>query len=256
MVNFDPANDATLYTADYDVSKVIDFQAICEETRIGPNGAFLKAIEMLHQKVDLMNIELKAFDQDSLFIFDCPGQVELFTTCESLVHIVQGLNFRFSVVNVVDGCHCQDGLTFVSSCLITLQSMLHLGLPQINILSKIDLLTAGLDAPLATYCYAELSSLLHGNEPKSSSKFRQLTHLICQLIEDFSSVIFIPLAIEDRRSIVFVASELDRITGHVFGGLFEGNDSIQEAVYSEQCLTDYIAYMDDKYLKHFSPESK
>ena len=98
--------------------------------------------------------------------------------------------------------------------------MLHLELPHINVLSKVDLLTQygdlgknntllhnGLSLthrPLVDFnleFYTEVQDLSHlGNALSSASpRYAALNMAICELIEDFSLVGFETLAVEVRR---------------------------------------------------------
>lgn len=107
---------------------------------------------------------------DTYFLFDCPGQVELYTHHESMTRILERLNkeaFRVSqatdtvlhhgmwiahaccpavclptqlaAVHLVDAQHCKDGGHFISMALTSLATMMRLELPHVNVLSKIDL---------------------------------------------------------------------------------------------------------------------
>lgn len=80
--------------------------------------------------------------RDKYILFDCPGQIELFTHNPSLAKIVQQLckqNFQICCVHLTDSHHCSDVSKYISATLISLMVMLKLELPHINVLSKIDL---------------------------------------------------------------------------------------------------------------------
>ena len=47
---------------------------------------------------------------------------------------------QLAVVHLVDAHHCTDSSKFVSVVMLSLSSMVRLGLPHINVLSKIDLI--------------------------------------------------------------------------------------------------------------------
>ncbi len=57
-----------------------------------------------------------------------------------LARLREELDLRPCVVNLVDSHHCSDPAKFVSVCLVTLNSMLQMELPQVNVLSKVDLI--------------------------------------------------------------------------------------------------------------------
>ena len=74
-----------------------------------------------------------------------PGQVELYTHHGSVRAIMQALakhNHRMTAVHLVDAHHCADPAKFISVLLVTLSTMVQLEMPQVNLLSKIDLVEA------------------------------------------------------------------------------------------------------------------
>lgn len=85
VVNLDPANERTSYTAAVDVRELVTLEAIMadDDTRLGPNGGVLYALEELDENVDWLEHRLGSLGDDYV-LFDCPGQVELFTHHASL----------------------------------------------------------------------------------------------------------------------------------------------------------------------------
>lgn len=91
-MNLDPANEHTSYTAAVDVRELVTLESIMagDDTRLGPNGAVLYALEELENNLDWLENSLKNLGDDYL-LFDCPGQVELFTHHDSLRRVVLAL---------------------------------------------------------------------------------------------------------------------------------------------------------------------
>lgn len=118
VVNLDPANDKTSYPCALDVRDLVTLEDIMEEDKLGPNGGVLYALEELENNFDWLENGLKelggmsdispghihlliAFDEfsDDYILFDCPGQVELFTHHASLRNIfykIQKMGIRVS----------------------------------------------------------------------------------------------------------------------------------------------------------------
>lgn len=115
--------------------------------------------------------------------------------------------------------------------------MLHLELPHINVLSKVDLikqygdLGRTLDPLLDPWIlinlftdfnleyYTEVQDLSYLGNALSSSlppKFTSLNMSLISLIEDFSLVGFETLAVEDKQSMLHLTRTIDRATGYVF----------------------------------------
>ncbi|MEW5297896.1 MAG: hypothetical protein WDW36_001074 [Sanguina aurantia] len=119
IVNLDPANDGLPYLPAIDLSDLVGLEEVMEEFKLGPNGA------------------------NTYILFDCPGQVELFTMHGSFQSIIKTITgdwaYRLTAVHLVDAHLCTDPSKFVSGLLLSLSTMLHLELPHVNVLSKIDL---------------------------------------------------------------------------------------------------------------------
>lgn len=96
VVNLDPANDHTSYEASIDVRDLVPLDDIMEAEELGPNGGVLYALEELEHNIEWLEEGLSKLGDDYV-IFDCPGQVELFTHHASLRNIffrLQKLGYR------------------------------------------------------------------------------------------------------------------------------------------------------------------
>ena len=97
IVNLDPANDRTSYEAALDVRDLVSLEEIMADEKLGPNGGVLYALEELEHNVGWLEAGLEKLGSDEYIIFDCPGQVELFTHHASLRNVVfrlQKLGYR------------------------------------------------------------------------------------------------------------------------------------------------------------------
>lgn len=96
MVNLDPANDRTSYPCPLDVRNLVTLEQIMADDSLGPNGAVLYALEELEHNLDWLREGLQDLGEDYV-LFDCPGQVELFTHHSSLRNVffqIQKLGYR------------------------------------------------------------------------------------------------------------------------------------------------------------------
>ena len=96
VVNLDPANDGTSYSCALDIRSLVTLEEIMADEQLGPNGGTLYALEELEHNIQWLQDGLKALGEDYV-LFDCPGQVELFTHHESLRKVfmkVQKLGYR------------------------------------------------------------------------------------------------------------------------------------------------------------------
>lgn len=167
VVNMDPANEGIPYSCAVDISELVTLDDVMENLKLGPNGGLLYCMEYVEANLDWLESKLTQQHTDSYFLFDCPGQVELYTHQSSVKNIFSQLskwNFRVGVfsivavgntgcnvyfplsapqltaVHLVDSHYCADPAKFISVLCTSLSTMLHVELPHINILSKMDLI--------------------------------------------------------------------------------------------------------------------
>lgn len=96
IVNLDPANEQISYPCALDIRSLVTVDEIMAEEELGPNGAMLYALENLEHNVEWLQDGLKSLGEDYV-LFDCPGQVELFTHHDSLKRVffrIQKLGYR------------------------------------------------------------------------------------------------------------------------------------------------------------------
>lgn len=78
------------------------------------------------------------------YIFDLPGQVELYSNHDSVKTIVKRLeteaNLRMVTVHLVDITHLYDKHRFLAAMTLSLTSLIGLETPFLNFITKVDLL--------------------------------------------------------------------------------------------------------------------
>ena len=234
----------------------MNLEEVMEENGLGPNGALLYCMETLEVNFDWLKERLESFDSESFFVFDFPGQVELFTNHQSVYNLLNKLekecHFRLVAIHLADSTHCKDKMRFISLAMLTLQSMMRLECPQINVMSKFDKFNTiddDKDSPLPLSFYADCHDLsLLVDSPSKPSKLSSLTRAISELIDDFGLVSFIPLAVEDKECMAYLMQEIDKATGSVFGGLTAGNESIFQTAMTFYNREEYLESMERKYM--------
>ncbi|OSX63742.1 hypothetical protein POSPLADRAFT_1138919 [Postia placenta MAD-698-R-SB12] len=221
VVNLDPANDNIPYPCAIDISSLITLEDVMAEHGLGPNGGMLYCMEYLEANFDWLEERLKELGKDAYVLFDLPGQVELSTNHESVKNIVQKLaklEFRLAAVHLCDAHYVTDASKYVSVLMLSLRAMLHLELPHINVLSKVDLIQqyGDLDFNLDFYTEVQDLSYLESTLSSVSPRFKALNMAICSLIEDYGLVGFETLAVEDKESMLHLTRVIDKATGCVF----------------------------------------
>ena len=120
----------------------VTLEDVMDMLKLGPNGGLIYCMEYLEKNIDWLQQKLQAHE-DHYFLFDCPGQVELYTHNQSVRNIFAQLskwNFRLAAVHLVDSHYCSDPGKFISVLLTSLSTMLQVELPHVNVLSKADMI--------------------------------------------------------------------------------------------------------------------
>lgn len=229
-VNLDPANDRLPYQATIDVRDFVTVEEIMESQGLGPNGSLLCAMDAVASEIDSFLAQLKRLGKHEYFLFDCPGQIELFTHHPALAQIFKRLekelDFRLVVVNLTDSFYITSPNQYVSVVLLALRTMLQFNLPQVNVLSKIDKLAGYGPLPFRLEYYTEVQDLDYILETESRGKYARLTAAIAEVVSDFGLVEFHVLAVENKRSMIALLNVIDKASGYLFGTTEIGGDSV------------------------------
>lgn len=224
IVNLDPANESMSYNPDIDIRKLIVLEEVMEQYNLGPNGALLYCMEFLEKNIDWLINQIQG-DNSTNFIFDLPGQVELYCHHESLTKIFAKLssesNLQLCVVHLVDSHHCSDAGKFIAALMLSLSAMLKIGLPHINLLTKIDLLKKHMDKlQFGIDFYTEVLDLNYLIDSLDSdaftNKYKKLNSAFVSIIEDYSLVSFQLVDMLREDSLIKVKNSVDKANGHVF----------------------------------------
>merc|ERR1719489_30784 len=115
-------------------------------------------------------------------------------------------NFRICGIFLIDSQFMVDGAKFLSGSMAALSAMINLELPHINVLSKVDLLSAEAKKQLDCYLEPDTLTLLTSGRVKDSQsafedKYRHLSEALGRVLDDYSLVKFFPLDINDEENI-------------------------------------------------------
>ncbi len=150
------------YNCALDVRSLVSLERVMEEYELGPNGGMMYCMEYLLEHVDWLVESIEAMP-NVYILFDCPGQVELFSHHTAMQEILavlgKKLDFRLCSVHLIDSFYCIEPATFISAVLLVASTMLRLSLPHVNVLTKIDLLPSYGPLPFTMNFYTELLNL-------------------------------------------------------------------------------------------------
>lgn len=214
VVNLDPAAEYFDYPVMADIRELIQVDDVMEDDslRFGPNGGLVFCMEYFANNFDWLE-ECLGHVEDDYILFDCPGQIELYThlpVMRQLVEQLQQWEFRVCGVFLVDSQFMVETFKFVSGVMAALSAMVTLEIPQVNIMTKMDLLSQKAKKEIEKYLDPDMYSMMQDNAlTLRSKKFEKLTKAICGLIEDYSMVRFLPFDRTDEEGINIVLQNID-----------------------------------------------
>lgn len=225
VINIDPANENMEYVPSIDISELIKHEEVMLECDLGPNGALIYCMEFLEANIKWLITKVLNL-KDYYLIFDCPGQVELYTHHKSVSSIVEKLTqnlVRLCSVHLIDSHHCSDPGKYLSSLILCTTTMLQIGLPHVNIMTKFDEMKKfkdQLDFNIDFYTEVlDLNYLLEKlDEDPFTTKYKKLNAALISLVEDYSLVSFIPLDVTNQALLLKVKNAIDKANGYIYGG--------------------------------------
>lgn len=258
VINLDPANDALPYECAVNIEDLIKLSDVMVEHSLGPNGGLVYCMEYLEKNIDWLESRLKPLLKEHYLLFDFPGQVELFSLHPSakkvIMKLIQKLDLRLVAVHLVDAHLCSDPGKYVSALLLSLSTMLHLELPQVNVLSKIDLIESYGKLAYNLDFFTDVQDLSylqqHLDQDPRSAKYRKLTKELCEIIDDFSLVCFATLDIQDKESVGNLIEQIDKSNGYIFAGYDRSAVELSK-IAARSTDWDYyrVAAVQEKYIK-------
>ena len=196
VVNLDPAAEHFTYEPLFDVRDLISVEDVMEdeEIKLGPNGGLVFCWEYLMNNTDWLEEQVNGGGEDGCeidedyILFDCPGQIELYTHMQvvrKFVDLLQPWTFRVCAIFVVDSHFMVDGAKFLSGAMAALSTMVNLEVPHVNVLSKIDLLSRDARKQLDVFLEPDtlaLTSESHSGGGRSDSAFDQKYAALCEAL--------------------------------------------------------------------------
>lgn len=210
VVNMDPAAESFQYDCEVDVRDLISVEDVMEELDYGPNGGLVYAMEYLVENKSWLEDQLGDALDDDYYIFDCPGQIELYshlTVMRELVDMLHGLDFRVAGVYCIDINFIEDMPKFLAGGLAALGAMINLELPHVNVLTKGDLVEPGVD--IERFLEADADSIVADLSENMHPKYKLLNEAMGAILEEYSLVGFVALNREDEDSIELVVEHVN-----------------------------------------------
>ncbi|KAK9839039.1 hypothetical protein WJX74_008262 [Apatococcus lobatus] len=210
-VNLDPAAEDFAYPVSFDVRDLISLQDAMDELKLGPNGGLLYCMEYLEDNLDdWLGEELESYGEDDYLVFDCPGQIELYshsTVFRSFSKYLKNAGWAMCAVYCLDVNFVTDIPKFIAGVLQATAAMVQLELPHVNVLTKVDLMDD--KKQIEPYIYPETKPMVAELSQSTGPAFQRLNMLMADLLDEYSMVSFLPLDITDEDSIQELLIHID-----------------------------------------------
>eukprot|EP00252_Welwitschia_mirabilis_P000076 TRINITY_DN10049_c0_g2_i1.p1 TRINITY_DN10049_c0_g2~~TRINITY_DN10049_c0_g2_i1.p1 ORF type:complete len:280 (-),score=61.53 TRINITY_DN10049_c0_g2_i1:251-1090(-) len=211
VVNLDPAADNFNYEVAVDIRELISLEDVMEELSLGPNGALVYCMEYLEENLgNWLAEQLEDFADDDYLVFDCPGQIELYShipVFRTFVDQLKRWNYNVCAVYLLDSQFVSDITKYLSGCMSSLSAMIQLELPHVNVLTKMDLVRNKKEVD--KFLDPDPKLLLSELNVHMAPRFAKLNCALAELLDGYSMVNFLPLDIRKENSIQYVLSHID-----------------------------------------------
>lgn len=217
-VNLDPGALTLPYAADVDVRNYVDIEKIILDYNLGPNGALIACADIMATKISDIQQEIQDLGNDIVLV-DTPGQMELFTYRSSGPFIVEAFGLKNSMAFfLIDPTLAKKPSHLVSILLLSLSTQFRFNTPQVNLLTKTDLITET-EVERITKWTAEPYTLLESLGEEESSIYRELAIQIYYNLENIGiTAQLLPVSVKDELSI-------EKLYGHISRIFFGGEDN-------------------------------
>ncbi|KAJ2396784.1 hypothetical protein GGI05_000965 [Coemansia sp. RSA 2603] len=141
VVNLDPAVGKLPFQANIDIRDTVDYKQVMSEYNLGPNGGILTSLNLFTTKLDqVMTLVEKRASTTKYFLYDTPGQIEIFTWSASGAIITNTLAATYPtvVVYVVDTPRTASPATFMSNMMYACSILYKTQMPFLVAFNKTD----------------------------------------------------------------------------------------------------------------------
>jgi GTPase SAR1 family protein len=203
-----------------------------EELDYGPNGGLIYCMEYLLENMYWLQTELTEFGEDSYILFDCPGQIELYSHMTIMTKITDKIKSWGYNLCALFCCDATISMSvannFISNSLVSLSTMMQIELPHMNVMTKCDLIEDKKELELIMESNPSQILNRDSETPKFNQKYHGLNSVIANILEDFSMIRFVSLDVTDEESIENVWSEIDMLVQ------YKENTLPDDSIYNKQ----------------------
>ena len=224
-VNLDPAVEWMPYTPDADIRDYITTYDVMKKFNLGPNGALIASVDLSVDHIYKLRVEVEK-QQPNYVLVDTPGQLEIFAFRPAGRLLIEQLSgdSRSVALFLIDSYFATKPSTMASVIMLALAAAFSHRLPQINVLTKIDMLTPELHGRILQWLEDPETFISDLSEEKLPRHYEELVY---STPEVFTSVL------QDAVAVSSVTWEgMDRLYAAIQRVVAGGEDYLTEE-YSE-----------------------
>jgi hypothetical protein len=221
VVNLDPGVDSPPYTSDVDIREYVDYGEVMSTFGLGPNGALVASLDMAVESAYDIRDEIVDTERDYVLV-DCPGQMELFAYRNSGPLMVSNLRGDDPALSLylLDSNIARTAVGYLSSTLLGISINIQFGIPQLNVLSKTDILAEQEVEEIVDWG-SELYLLEEALESSAKGLRREYSRSIMEMLGSLGTAAeSIPVSAKEMTGIDLLYGEMQRI--------FTGGDNLYE----------------------------
>ncbi len=221
VVNLDPGVDSPPYTSDVDIREYVNYGEVMSSFGLGPNGALVASLDMAISHVNDLRDEIIDTGRDYVLV-DCPGQMELFAYRNSgplMVSSLRGDDPALSLY-LLDSNIARTPTGYLSSTLLGISISIRFGLPQLNVLSKPDILSE-IELEEIVEWGTEIYTLEEALDASDEGLSREFSRSILEMLRTLDTATgSVPVSAKEMTGIDVLYGEMQRV--------FSGGDNLYE----------------------------
>jgi len=212
-LNFDPAAETLPYEPEVDVR---DYVSVTEfmDKGLGPNGALIAAVDSIINNVFDLREKLTSINPDYVIV-DTPGQMELFAYRHGGPLVLDALTHGYEAMTVflIDSVFFEKPSSIIASLALASSVALRLRKPQVNIVSKSDLLIADIIEEIIPRLSDPLFLAQMVEEDRDSpGDLKVLMRLIAEALSTAGFIgEVIPVSVNDPRSLDALYAKIQQV---------------------------------------------
>ena len=212
-VNLDPGVSELPYVADVDIRDRISLTDIMDTYKLGPNGALILACDLIATNLESIIPDIEEHSPEYVII-DTPGQIEQFVYRNSGPYVVNNIKFdeRASIF-LFDGAILSSPSNFLSISLLSSSLQLRLGITQIPVLTKCDLIESKWKEIISWSSNASILEEALNKEKTSSMEYLLSKGILQNLTKSGSAKEIIPYSAITQQGLVVLEAIFSRIFG-------------------------------------------